>query len=158
MNLGITITSTVLVLLVVAPVVLMQQQQKNKERKLLKALKSLASQHHSSITEYDIFKNFAIGLDNQNNYLFFYKSHSTNETFQRINLNNIKSCGVSSSRKPNHKNSSGDIVHIKLVFNSTVNSSDNQSIEIYNQTEDFQLNGELEIVRKWEHKIREILK
>ena len=158
MNLGITITSTVLVLLVVAPVVLMQQQQKNKERKLLKALKSLASQHNSSITEYDIFKNFAIGLDSQNNNLYFYKSHSTNETFQRINLNNIKSCGVLNSRKPNYKNSGGDIVRLELVLNSTMNSNNNQSIEIYNQTEDFQLNGELEIVRKWEHKIREILK
>lgn len=157
MNLGITITSTVLVLLVVAPVVLIQQQQKNKERKLLKALKSLASQYNSSITEYDIFKNFAIGLDSHNNNLFFYKSHLAHETSQRINLNTIKSCGVSNSKKPNHKNSNGDIVRLELVLNSASNSNDNQSIEIYNQTEDFQLNGELEIVRKWEHTIRKIL-
>ena len=158
MNLGITITSTVLVLLVVTPVVLMQQQQKKKERKLLKALKTLAKSDNYSITEYDIFKNFAIGLDKQNNTLYFHKMSASKEINQRINLNDIKSCGVSNSKKPTQKNTSGDTVKLELILNSAKNSGDHKTIEFYNQTDDFQLNGELEIVRKWEHIIHDRIK
>jgi len=157
MNLGITITSTVLVLLVVTPVVLMQQQQKNKERKLIKALKAFAELNNSSITEYDVFKNFAIGLDKNKNNLFFYKNNASKENSQCINLNEIKSCGVLNSKKPTKKNTLGDISRLELVLNPVKNSIDKHTLEIYNETEDFQLNGELEFIRKWEHIINNSL-
>lgn len=158
MNLGITITSTVLVLLVVTPVVLIQQQQKKKSRNLLKALKTLANTHNCSITKYDVFKNFAIGLDKQNNTLFFYKKSSSKAIKQHINLNEVKSCGVFNSKKTTHENVSGDTVKLELILNSVESSSNNKSIELYNQTEDFELNGELEIVSKWKHIIHNTIK
>ncbi|MEM5565184.1 hypothetical protein WNY78_08710 [Psychroserpens sp. AS72] len=158
MSLGITLTSTVLVLLVTTPVVLIQQQQKKKERKLLKALKAIANQHNSTLTEFEVFKNFAIGLDKNNNNLFFYKQNSKKEITQRIDLNKIKSCGILNSKKANNSDKKDSIVRLQLILNPKSNAKHEQNIEIYNQTDDFQLNGELEVIRKWEHLIQTHLK
>ncbi|WP_040280920.1 hypothetical protein [Psychroserpens damuponensis] len=154
MSLGITITSAVLVLLVTTPVVLIQQQQKKKERKLLNALKALANQHKSKLAEFEVFKNFAIGLDANNHNLFFYKQNSKKEISQRIDLNNIKSCGILNSKKANHTDKHDTIVRLQLVLNPKSSSKHEQNIEIFNQIDDFQLNGELEVIQKWEHIIQ----
>ncbi|WCO02928.1 hypothetical protein [Psychroserpens ponticola] len=155
MNLGITITSTILVLIVATPVVLMQQQQKNKERKLIKALKAFASKNNCSLTEYEAFRNFAIGLDKNKNQLFFYKKSTTSETLEHINLNEIRSCNVSNLKKPTRKDAVGNTVRLELILNPINNKNNKYNIEIYNQTDDFQINGDLEIGRKWEHIIND---
>nr|WP_321227863.1 hypothetical protein [uncultured Psychroserpens sp.] len=158
MNLGVTITSAVLVLLVIAPVALIQQQQKKKERKILKSLKALASKYDCTLTEYEVFKNFAIGLDEKNNNLFFYKKNSLKEISQHVDLNKIKSCGILNSKKANNKSKQDNIARLQLILNPLDNIKHEQTIEIYNQTDDFQLNGELDVIHKWEHIIQNSLK
>lgn len=157
MNLGMTITSTVLVLLVTTPIALIQQQQKKKERKLLKTLKTIANQHNSTLTEYDVFKNSVIGLDKKENNLVFYKKNLSTETVQLINLNEFKSCEILNLTKANKQNKQ-DIIRLQLILNPIDNTKEKETIEFFNHTEDFQLNGELDVIRKWEHIINSSLK
>ncbi|MDG5491237.1 hypothetical protein [Psychroserpens sp. SPM9] len=158
MNLGITITSAVLLLLVVAPVALIQQQQKKKEKNLLKALKTLTNQHHATLSEYDVFRNFAIGMDSETKRLFFYKKDNSNIIAQHFDLNEFTSCGILKSKKASPQNKSEQIAKLQLILNPKHHSKAHEAIEIYNQESDFQLDGELDVLHKWERLIQNSLK
>lgn len=155
MNTGVTITTITLTLLIILPLAYMQLQKKKSNNKILNILKDLAQQKNSNITTHEVSGAFAIGIDQNNKQLFFYREKEHETITQNIDLNTIENCTILNSRTANR--SSQVIDRVGLIFTSDTSKQNNSTIELYNHNESYQLNGELDFVNKWSKTIQDIL-
>lgn len=149
MDLGMITISATLILLVVVPLTLMQLQKRKKEQAHLNALKSLSKQHHCSLTHYDLTSDFAIGIDQVAKALFFYKNTAHENRSKHIALKNYSDCKISEERQNTKNTTLGDITALSLTLTPRDNSITPEYINFYNSDENYQLNGEIDLIKKW---------
>ena len=94
MNLGTAIVGAIFIAIFMLPFIFMLHGRKKKEKQLVKSIFTLANKHHCKISQQDISEEFAIGLDESLNHLFFIKKTTDEEIAQHVNLAEIKSCKV----------------------------------------------------------------
>ncbi len=131
----------------IAPFALDYRSRKNKEANLLQPLKNFAQQHNAQINDYEVCKDFIIGIDKKENSVFFYKQD--NAVLQYIDLDTIQTCKVITSHKTmtNAKGNYKVITKLELSFVST--SKAEQIIEFFNADTSPQLFGEVQVIEKW---------
>ncbi|MBQ0769400.1 MAG: hypothetical protein KBT58_08915 [Bizionia sp.] len=158
MDLGMTLISASLILLIIVPLTLMQLKKRNKEQVLLKSLKTLSNQQNCKLTKYDVTSDFVIGLDQATKTLFYYKNTVLENISKHINLSQFIDCDILETRQNNSKNKQGEIAHLNLVLYPKDKNGASETIKIYNSSENYQLNGEVDLVKKWKDLIASSLK
>lgn len=153
-----TIISATLILLIIVPLTLMQLKKKNREQLLLKSLKNLSKQQNCTLTKYDVNSDFAIGLDQATKTLFYYKDTVLEHISKHVNLSQFKDCEVLEVRQNNSKNKLGEIENLNLVLHPFNKNDALETLKIYNSTENYQLNGEVDLIKKWKELISLTLK
>lgn len=152
MELGTTIMGLAAIALFVLPVVAMNKSRKNKEKELLEGLKTLATSNNSDIHSFDFGMEFAIGLSQSKRQVFFHKRGKAKIVEQCISLEKVQKCFSDfTKRRIRTKNGVESVIEkIELVMIS--NEKDNEIIRLgfFNSEEYSQMNGEIELVEKWQ--------
>ncbi|MBJ2175244.1 hypothetical protein JBL43_13405 [Aureibaculum sp. A20] len=156
MDLGTTIIGSVSVAICAMPFVITNRSKKKKVKQLLISLKDLAAAHSSEITEHDIFKYYAIGIDATKNSVSFILKTEDDEQSYFINLSSIKKCEivkVGSSGAHSDK----DIDKLDLKLTSVEKNKPDIMLEFYNAEVSYQLSEELQSIEKWNKIINNLL-
>lgn len=160
MNLGTAITGAIFIAVFMLPFIFMLHGRKKKEKQLIKSIFAIANDHHCKISQQEISEEFAIGLDELANHLFFFKKTPDKEIAQHVNLAEIKSCkviktgNVTGEKGENYKS----IEKLDLQFSFLDKKNPDISFTFYNSEENFGLNGEIQLIEKWANIVNERLK
>ena len=158
MDLGNIILGAIILAVCIGPLVIMYYRSVNQDNKMLQSLNEIAKQHNCNINQHEICNNFAIGLDENNNYAFFFKQIDEDSISQYVNLSEIKDCKAvkrTSFTKIKDENITF-FERIELKFVPSNKSKAEISFELYTP-ENRQLNGELQLVDRWSTQINEHL-
>lgn len=158
MDLGNIIFGAIILAICIGPLLIMYYKSVNTNRKIVQSLKEIAQQHNCNISKHEFCNNFAIGLDEKNNYAFFYKQIEEDSISQFVDLSEIKECKAikrTSFTKLKDENVTF-FEKIELKFIPTNKSKTEITFELYTP-DDRQLNGELQLVDRWSEQINEHL-
>lgn len=151
MNSGTIIVGAISIAVCVAPFALMIRGMKRKEKYLLQSIFAIANNDNCKISQHEVSEEFAIGIDEKANQLFFFRKTSENESAQHINLSEIKSCKViKMGQSFNNKNESDKTIdRLELQFSFLDKNNPDNSLVFYNADESAQPSGEIIIIEKW---------
>lgn len=145
------ITSIIIVVILfgsfIVPIVWVSRAKKAKEKKRLLALSQFAESHKGKISEYDLWKDRAIGIDREQHFLFFIRHHSGGEQKIALRLSEISKCKTASKTKPGQHTGYD---HLDLVLVHRENGEQETKLNFYNsETDSLTLTGELQLIEKW---------
>jgi len=160
MDLGSAIIGAVAIIICALPFVMMSRSRKKREKAFLQSLSKIATQNNCQINQHEIFGNFAIGIDETKNFVFFFRQVKDNEIEQLVDLSEIQSCKVINTSR-NFKNKDGNqkvIDKLELSFTPTAKNKPEIKMEFFNADVNIQLYGELQSIEKWSKLINDRLK
>lgn len=151
MNLGTAITGGIFIAIFMLPFIFMLSGRKKKEKQLLQSMLTIANNHQCKISQQEISEEFAIGLDETKNQLFFFKKANGKEITQHVNLSEIKLCKVTKTGNVtgNKDDSYKSIDKLDLHFSFLDKKNRDISFSFYDSEENFGLNGEIQLIEKW---------
>ncbi|UZR97104.1 hypothetical protein [Chondrinema litorale] len=151
MDLGTAIIGIFGTFLCILPFILIAKSRKNRAKQLLNSLTKIANEHHCQINQKETFGNFAIGLDELKNTVFFYREAKDKVDEQYINLADFQSCKVINTNRTFKSNSGMQKVIDKLELDFIPKTREKQDIklEFFNADVSLQLYEELQGVEKW---------
>lgn len=151
MNLGTAITGAIFIAIFMLPFIFMLNGRKKKEKQLAKSILAIANNQNCKISQQDISEEFAIGLDESVNHLFFFKKTTDKEIAQHVKLADIKSCKVikTGNTTGNKDDQHKSIDKLDLHFSFLNQKNPEISLTFYDSEENFGLNGEIQLIEKW---------
>lgn len=156
---GSSLVCAVILIICILPFVFLFRGKNKRQKKLFKVIKSMATDNGYELGKFEIFTNFAIGVDAKNNFLFFYKEGKSCAKEYRIALNEIKDCKIIQTDKViNHDKKRGFTVD-KLELNLLPYSAQGSeiSIEFFNTEDNLPLYSELSSLKSWKEYIQKNL-
>lgn len=158
MGTGLFIIDAIIIAIVILPFALFINGSKKRKRKLRKALQSEATQNNCKLTKIEIDSNFAIGVDEAEQKLFFYKETSDFAFAQVVDLKSIVSCKTTrENKRVKDKTKDYDVINkLQLSFTHR-NLNDVTELMLYNNDDEMVLNNEIAIAEKWQDYINNII-
>ena len=152
MDTGTIIMGTILLIIIIVPLVLLGRKERKTKHKLLKLLTAAAEEEKCQISEYEACGDFVIGMDNQNNFIFFIKVTGEDYKKHSINIAETKNCKSNIvSRTVTFNNRSDKVIDtLSLCFIPKNNNTPVVELEFYNAEKSTQLVGELQALEKWQ--------
>jgi len=123
-----------------------------KEKQLKNKLFNLAATSSCAISEFDFWKNSAIGLDKNRHKIFYVRNIKSEEYKKEVDLSEIQKCRViNASRSLHSKNGNYTAIDkLELIFTFRDKNIPEVGLEFYNTTHDsLSLAGEVQLVEKW---------
>lgn len=152
MDLGTAIIGTICVVACAMPFVLTNRSRKKREKQLLESIKALAKQQNNELTQHEVCGNYAIGIDETKNFLFFHLDNKEEAKQQVVDLTAIDNCSI---KKTNSSNKT--IERLDLELTRTDKIKPKIVLEYYNVDLNYQPSGELESIEKWNELIKKRL-
>src|SRR5690606_8216641 len=142
------------------PFIIMYYYRVKKENKMLQSLESIAQQQNCKIDRYELCGDFALGIDENRNFVFFFKRKNEETIHQFVNLSEIQACQiVKKTRSPKAHNVNTLVIEqLELGFTPIKKSMEETRFELYNEETNTQLSGELQFAESWAKQITERLK
>lgn len=159
-TLGSTIIGTITMIICALPFVMVNNSKKKREKIFLQSLLEIAAQNNCQIYQHEILGNFAIGIDETKNFVFFYSQIKDKENKQYVDMSETQSCKVINTSRT-FKNKDGNqkvIERLALSFVPTAKNKPEIIIEFFNADVSLRLNGELQLIEKWSNLINDRLK
>ncbi|UXP31141.1 hypothetical protein N6H18_12360 [Reichenbachiella agarivorans] len=155
-----TITGLVVIALCVMIFVIIHKSRVNKERELVNGLKAIALSCNSDIQEVECGLEFAIGMSDVKDYVFFYKKRQDYTNEQYVPLSAVGKCYVQSVRRPHPAKGSTEVIidKLDLILEFKDKKLGQRRFEFYNSDERLQMNGEMQLIQNWESIINNCLK
>ncbi|MCO6494883.1 MAG: hypothetical protein J5I91_04265 [Bacteroidetes bacterium] len=150
---GTIITGLIIVLVCIIPIILMFLNSRIKKRKIITLLNSLAKQENKEISQFDVWKSNAIGIDQNHSHIFAIRKMSDGLLQYSINLNEVKSCKLINRNKTTsfEGGSTTMIEQLSLQFFFKEGIKPEQVIDFYHIGFDtYALADELQLTQKWE--------
>lgn len=144
MDLGTAIIGILCVAVCAMPFVLTSRSKKKREKQLLGSIKELANRQNSEITQHETCGNFAIGIDETKNFLFFHLDTKEEAKQQVVDLSSISICKVS---RKNSKSQTIEQLDLELI--PTDKNKPKIVLEFYNVDLNYQPSGELDSIENW---------
>jgi hypothetical protein len=152
MKSGMVILIAMIVLIFVVPSIWMYVRNLKNERQFKNKLFNLAANSSCSISEFDFWKNSAIGIDINRHKLFYVREVKEAELKKEIDLSEIQKCRIlNASRSLNVKNGNYTAIdRLELVFSNRDKTKPEIGLEFYNTVHDsLAISGEVQLVEKW---------
>lgn len=149
----------VLVAICIVPFIIMGTNKKKRDKQLLQLLLDSASKENCKITQSELLNDVAIGLDETNNKLFFFKKIESIEIAQHVSLLEMKSCGILNSNRLMDSKKKKDVIieKIGLSFTPLDKNKAHEIFEFFNSEETMLLSGELQLAQKWAKIVNNLL-
>ncbi|AYN68275.1 hypothetical protein D1013_13255 [Euzebyella marina] len=156
MDLGTLIIGAILVILCLSPFVIIALNSNGTEKKLVKLLEAMAYKKGSTINKHEVFSNFAIGIDPNNQYLFYVKNYKGHIMEKTVLLEDFNDCSIIQTDHTikQAKKRQTIIDKLELHLQPANKAVSDYSIEFYNTDESLPLNGQLQAMQKWRHIIK----
>ncbi|BAX82467.1 hypothetical protein [Labilibaculum antarcticum] len=162
MDLTTTVVGLSMLGLFIVPIAIMSSKKKKKDQVLLLKLKSLASQNNCEISNYDVESEFAIGIANSKDFVFFVRKIAQSEKLLDacIPLIEIKECLLQSAKRTVKLQKSSVMVtdKLELVFQPEKKDKTAFTCLLYDSEINPQLVNEILIGQKWVSIINEAIK
>ncbi len=151
MDWGTALVGLIAIAVTLAPLAIIRYNKAKKEKLMMHSINEMAQKMGAKIHQHEFCGDFVLGLDNQKNWIFFYKQKNEPTQAQFVDLSKFKSCRVvrHSSSLRNGSVSSGAIDRVLLSFVPGNKSSEEIHFELYNEAINMQLSGELQFGDKW---------
>lgn len=160
MDLGTALIGAIFLAVCMVPFIIMYYHRVKKENKIVQSLKSIAQQQNCNIHRYEFCGDFALGIDENSGFVFFYKQKNEETICQFVNLSGVQTCQVAKKTRNQKANKTNELVttQVELCFTSTNKNNDETRFELYNEEVNTQLSGELQFAESWAKQITERLK
>ena len=156
MDLGTISIGVTCIIICAMPFVLTTRSRNKKEKQLLLLLNNLAIQQQSNISKYDVFGYYAIGIDEIKKNVFYQFKAKEIEKQQFVDLTTIKKCKIENVSKSTDGNSRV-VEQLNLNLSFIDKNKPDIILEFYNAEVNFQLNGEIQLIEKWNTLINNML-
>ena len=151
MDLGASITELVLVAICIAPFIIMGRNKAKSKKQKRKAMTALAHKNNHELGLFEVFGNLSLGMDTNKSQLFFIRKDNNGILEQSLPLSKFKTCVL-------NKIGTKDYVEkIELGLHTANKKQDDIYLLIFDNQNEFQLNGQLQWAEKWKSLIAEIL-
>jgi hypothetical protein len=160
MDWGTALVGLIMILICIIPFVIMYYNRVKKENRMLHSLNEIAQQHNCKIGQHEFCGDYVIGIDENRNFVFFFKQKKEEAISQFIDLSEIQTCQMVKKTR-NVKNDIGNlsiIERVELSFTPTNKNKGETRFELYDEEIHMQLSGELQFVDKWTKQINDRLK
>lgn len=144
-------------LICISPFVVIYMNTKKNSKQTLQMLTNYANENNSKITLKEFCGDFAIGLDEPLNKLFFVKKNIVDNHSVCIDLNSIEACVPHMARK-SARNASSAITSVDLEFIPQGKNQKETDLHLYDDRVNIQLTGEVQFAEKWSKTINSRLK
>jgi len=160
MDLGTALIGAIFLAVCMVPFIIMYYHRVKKENVMLQSLKNIAQQQNCNIDKYELCGDFALGLDENRGFVFFFKQKNEETVRQFVNLSGVQTCQVAKKTRNQKANKTNELVtiQVELCFTSTNKNNDETRFELYNEEVNTQLSGELQFAESWAKQITERLK
>ncbi len=152
MGTGTIVIGLAFVFLTILPFVLIAMSRKKQASKIAGALSNLASEHSCKIDSFEILSGVAIGIDEQQKMLFYYRLHENEEITQILkftDIKKVKAVCVNSNQSLFNK--------LELIFSFHNKDKVDMALELYSSHAPLEQSEEMEIAKKWQDKINNLL-
>ncbi|WP_194852303.1 hypothetical protein [Nonlabens antarcticus] len=158
MDTGMIAITVTLIAIVSTPFILMLTGSSKRKSQLIKGLETLASQKNGTLSKKEIFLNFALGLDENAQQIYFFRKTDASEVAKTVDLHTVKSCSISkqSTMVKMEKGMNESIEKVSLLFEFKNNESPERFV-LFNEEESLQLNGEIGIAQEWKTFVTSLL-
>ncbi|MEQ8627161.1 hypothetical protein [Ekhidna sp.] len=156
---GTTIIGMLAIALCIMPLIIIGKSKRKKERELLASLQDIAAMYGSDISTHDFGVNFAIGMADNMQFVFFYKKWKETEIQECIPFKSIKYCKVEKTTR-SVKTKTGNeekLGKLELIFQPKDRLIEPTRFEFFNTRHFAQPSGEIQLAKKWESIINERL-
>lgn len=135
------------------PFIIGRNNRKKREGALLSEIKTHSSNKAISISKYELFSNFIVGLDEKANVLCFLRKKEASEHFLEVDLSKYAKVELEQRNHQERENSNTQTVIDELVLKFHPKSSSDKIalIELYNRKENQILSGEFQFAQEWVH-------
>ncbi|HDZ03794.1 hypothetical protein LCGC14_0218140 [marine sediment metagenome] len=157
MELGIAAIGIASVAICAMPFVVTSRSRKSKEKKMMTSLNDVANKHNCTITEHEIFGHYAIGVDQEKKFVFFFSKSGEVLNQQYADLSTIKTCEIANIGKSYARKEKITERLLLNLFPKNTNEPDTV-FEFYDVEVNFQLSGEFQSIQKWNSVIKNLLK
>ncbi len=149
MDISITLIGVVILLLIIAPLIWVHLKEKKEEKRIAKQLQQSAKSTNAAIEQYDIWGNFAIGIDDKNTLHYMQSKLQSNQQF---NLNEFKKCQIINSGRvvENDNEQFQNVRKLELAL-LTGHFENEVRILFYDINISMQINYEIILVKKWKN-------
>ena len=160
MDLGTLITACILLAVCTLPFVLMNRKKQKRVKELFTNFSEMIQSKGLQLGQYDVCGDIVIGMDANSSRLFYYKKHKETASNMEIEINSIANCNVSKiySDGSNVSNDNTSIDKITLLFALKSSSVKEKSIVLFDDDDNLQLDGELQLAEKWSKLIQTSIK
>lgn len=159
MGTGLFIIDAIIIAIVILPFALFINGSKKRERQLRKALQSEATKHNCNLSKLEVHSNFAIGLDQNEKKLVFYKKAEKRAYTTLVDLKTVAACkALKINKQVKNKTKHYELIDkLKLSF---IHHNKNKvtDLELYNNDDTMTLNNEVLLSQKWEDEVNTLLK
>lgn len=152
MNTTAIITTAIIFLFFIIMHIISVYNKKKKENKILSNITRLSGINIHNITQYDVWNNSVIGMDDSAAEIYFIRNSSDDQSFQKVQLSEIQRCWLNEvSRSVFFNGSSVKVVEkVELKMDNKGKAKTDTVIEFYNQDSGkLDLSGELQLADKW---------
>ena len=125
---------------------------------MARTLQEIAGKNGHRIKTFDNTTRVAIGLDDSERHLYFYRDEGNYGLREHVDLSELRSCRVLKESSGSNGAVQADIEKLVLIFSLTDSSASTKSFLFYDSDKDWQLNGEVAISEKWNSLINSRLK
>ncbi len=150
------IIGAISLLFCIIPFALMYYIRIKKENKMLQSLNAVAQLHNCRISQHEFCGDFVLGLDENTNFVFFFKQKKNESITQFVDLSEIQTCqAVKQARSSARKDGNVSITEkIEMRYIPTNKGKTETRFELYID-DSSQLSGELQFVDKWSKQIND---
>ncbi|REE27475.1 hypothetical protein DFQ09_101306 [Winogradskyella pacifica] len=158
MGTGLFIIDAIIIAIVILPFALFINGSKKRKRKLRKALQSEATQNNCKLSKIEVDSNFAIGVDEAEEKLFFYKETSELAFAQVVDLKSLVSCKtIRENKRVKDKTKHYDVIDKLQLSFTHHNLKEPTELMLYNNDDEMVLNNEIAIAQKWEDYVNNLI-
>lgn len=152
MDLSTTIIGVAILVLCLVPLALANNKKKKRQQQLLQALMGLAESHYCKITQYDLWQNTAIGIDENAGCIFFVKKSDGANSLEKVHLAAIREAYSKGDPDP------GAAEKLELVLVHAGAKELDVVLEFYNPEVAMQINDEWILIKKWQDIIQQAIR
>ena len=159
LDLGTAIIGGITIMIIVIPIFMILRGRKKKEKMILRSLLKIASQKNCAIDQHEVFGSNAIGIDEKNKKVFFYRETEDQIKEQFVDIGAIENCKIvkTHSNVRNKGVNEKVLERLELSFVPSVKNNGEIKFEFFNADDNIQLNGELQSAEKWSELIQDRL-
>lgn len=151
------IIGIVITFIILLPLILIQRTQKNQKKKSRKGFINEALKNNLKIADPEFWGTYyAIAIDEAANKLIYSKIIDAEHNLSIIDLSQVSSCEIVKTHRAfkNKTTSKIETDKIDLVLGYKSSAKAKEVLEFYNIDVNFQMSNEMELLEKWETKIK----